>query len=125
MNLCWMVMLTNFVLVLARSGRRSRSQPQQGLGHPLRKRMNMDSERRVNWLTKEDIKEILSETMQMHMQSDQHKFVEMLMAKEKRNQELWEKIKAHVLGWGAVAVIVFFCNMFWTELLSVVLSKKG
>lgn len=67
----------------------------------------MTQERRQNFLTKADVKELLDDAIGHHMTSDAHQFVQTWMQKEKRKQELWEKAKAHVIGWGAVSLIVF------------------
>ena len=34
-----------------------------------------------------------------------HAFIEEMIRKETRKQEMWEKIKAQVLGWGIVAIV--------------------
>ena len=69
--------------------------------------MSGQVERRQNFLTKEDVKELLDAAVDKHMTSDAHQFVQAWMQKEQRKQELWEKAKAHVLGWGAVTIVVF------------------
>jgi len=82
-------------------------------------------------LTKEDVAELLLEheekekqvmqnLFERHMLSDQHLFIQILMKKEERKQELWERTKAHVVGWGAVAVIIFFVNSFWHDLIRLI-----
>ncbi len=67
----------------------------------------MTQERRQNVLTKEDVKNLLDDAVERHMTSDAHQFVQSWMQREQRKQELWEKAKAHVVGWGAVTLIVF------------------
>lgn len=71
----------------------------------------MHEERRRNFLTKEDVKELLDEAVDKHMTSDAHQFLTTWMAKEQRKQELWEKAKAHVIGWGLVSLLVFFATL--------------
>ena len=73
----------------------------------------------------EEIKESISEALQDHLQADSHQFVKMLMAKEQRKQELWEKTKAHVVGWGSVALLTYFANIFWHDLISVFTNLTG
>jgi len=65
----------------------------------------------------------LTDAINQHLLSDQHLFVSTWMKKEQRKQELWEKTKAHVTGWGAVAVIIFVANLIWTDLVN--LFHKG
>ena len=36
---------------------------------------------------------------------EHHEFIEAMIEKERRKQEMWEKVKAHVLGWGIVAIV--------------------
>lgn len=62
-------------------------------------------ERRRASLTKEDVEEAVRNAFTEHKAGDEHVFLAGWMAKERRKQELWEKIKAHVGGWGAVAVL--------------------
>lgn len=69
-------------------------------------------ERRQNFLTKEDVKSLLDDAVERHMTSDAHQFVQVWMQKEQRKQELWEKAKAHVAGWGLVTIIVFLATIF-------------
>ncbi len=71
----------------------------------------MTEERRQNFLTKEDVKELLDSAVEKHMISDQHQFVQTWMQKEQRKQELWEKAKAHVAGWGMVTLVVFLFTL--------------
>ncbi len=71
----------------------------------------MTEERRQNFLTKADVKELLDAAVEKHMISDQHQFVQAWMQKEQRKQELWEKAKAHVAGWGMVSVVVFLFTL--------------
>lgn len=68
-------------------------------------------------ITREDLTEVVGLALERHVHSDSHQFVETLMGKEKRRQELWEGIKRHVFGWGAVAVIAFLAASVWNELL--------
>lgn len=74
-------------------------------------------------LTKDDLKEVIDEVMQKHLFSAAHQFLGSWMLKEQRRNELWEKTKAHLVGWGAVAVIAFFLNSFWNDLVR--LLSKG
>lgn len=37
--------------------------------------------------------------------SDHFAFVEAMMLKEQRKQEMWRAVKVHVLGWGIVALV--------------------
>ena len=68
-------------------------------------------------MTKEDLKNVMDSAMERHIHSDAHTFVEVLMEKEKRKQELWEAIKKHVYGWTAVAVVGFVAASVWHEVM--------
>jgi len=74
----------------------------------------------VEAITKEDLKEVIDLAMERHVHSDSHAFVQILMAKEQRRQELWEKAKAHVLGWGAVTIIVFTFTVAWEHIVTLI-----
>ncbi len=87
--------------------------------------MTTPVDRRRQALTKDDLKEVVVEALEIHMLCDQHQFIKTLIEKEKRKQELWEKTKAHVFGWGCVAAIVFLANAFWHELISSLPFLKG
>lgn len=71
-------------------------------------------------LTKEDLTEVIDLAMERHVHSDSHLFVQTLMEKEKRRQELWEKAKAHVLGWGLVAVLGYFIVQGWEHFVAII-----
>ena len=96
-----------------------------------------DEERRRDALTKEDVLAVFIEAMQSHeerevasmksimhdafdrhMLEDSHAFVKTLIVKEQRRQELWENTRKHVIGWGAVAVIMYLLSLTWDSLLS-------
>ena len=64
-------------------------------------------------LTKQDLTEVVDLAMERHVHSDSHIFVLSLIEKERRKQELWEKAKAHVAGWGLVAILVFIVSSTW------------
>jgi len=36
---------------------------------------------------------------------EHHAFVQKMIEREERKQEMWEKIKAQVLGWGVIALV--------------------
>ncbi len=74
-------------------------------------------------ITKEDLKEVVDLAMERHVHSDSHAFVQALMTKEQRKQELWEKAKAHVLGWGLVSLIVFVFTMTWEHVVNLLTGK--
>ena len=69
-------------------------------------------------ITKEDLREVIALAMERHVSSDSHLFVQTLMAKEQRKQELWEKAKAHVIGWGLVALVVFVFTSTWEHIVN-------
>jgi hypothetical protein len=73
----------------------------------------------------EEIKATIGDAFEEHMKGDSHQYIKLLMQKEQRKQELWEKTKAHVAGWGSVALIIFFANLFWMDFLSVVSRLSG
>ena len=70
-------------------------------------------------ITKDDLKEIVDFAMERHLHSDSHAFVQTLMEKERRKQELWDKAKAHVLGWGLVAVLGYFIVQGWEHIVAI------
>ena len=96
-----------------------------------------DEERRRVVVTKEDLEEvvavallrhaessrvstsgIVNDAIDRHMSSDSHAFVRTMIDKERRRQELWENTRKHVVGWGAVAVIMYLLSSTWDGLLS-------
>ena len=36
---------------------------------------------------------------------DHHEYIRRLIQKEQRKQEIWDKVKAHILGWGIVGLV--------------------
>lgn len=73
-------------------------------------------------ITKIDLEEVIATAMERHLSSDSHQFVQTLMIKEQRKQELWEAIKKHVFGWAAVAVIGFIAVSLWNETIDILTS---
>ena len=69
-------------------------------------------------LTKQDLTEVVDLAMERHVHSDSHIFVLSLIEKERRKQELWEKAKAHVIGWGLVAIVVFVFTSAWEHIVN-------
>ena len=70
-------------------------------------------ERRRRALTEEDVGALadalharapVSIAAEQHV--EHHAFLESWIAKEKRKQELYEKVKANVMGWGIVSLIL-------------------
>lgn len=97
----------------------------------------MDEERRRVVVTKEDMQEvvdvallrhaetarmtvaaIVNEAIDRHMTGDAHAYVRTMIVKEQRRQELWESTRKHVMGWGAVAVIIYLLSSTWDGILS-------
>jgi len=74
---------------------------------------DVDHERRRRSLTEEDVcalaeafhaRQPANIAVEQHV--EHHAFLESWIAKEKRKQELYEKVKAHVMGWGIVGLIL-------------------
>jgi hypothetical protein len=70
-------------------------------------------ERRRRALTEEDVVALAEafharqpSSLAIEVHVEHHAFLEQWIAKEKRKQELYEKVKAHVMGWGIVSLIV-------------------
>lgn len=60
--------------------------------------------------TIEQIKEMIhdavnSTTIDPETHKEHHEFIRMCIKREERRQEIWDKVKVHVLGWGFVAAI--------------------
>jgi hypothetical protein len=68
-------------------------------------------------ITKEDIREIIDNAIERHSLSDDHQFIKTLIAREKRNQELFEKIKAHVIGWSFLVTVSFLAAVLWDDVM--------
>ncbi len=68
-------------------------------------------------LTKEDVKEAMTQVMEVHMLSDQHQYIKQLMIKQQRRQELWEKVKTDIVTKGTLAVLTFIGLAIYTDLL--------
>lgn len=66
-----------------------------------------------------EIKDMISEALEKHAESDHHKFVEAMMIREQRKQEMWEKIKTQVLAWGAIGVAGFLVIALWHEFVAI------
>jgi len=51
--------------------------------------------------------EVLAERAEIDtdLHASHHLFIAKWIAKEKREEERWEKIKTHVLGWGIIGII--------------------
>lgn len=52
-------------------------------------------------LTEKDfdkLKEIVNDAILLHILSDDHRALEVIIAREKRRQDLWDKFKASVVG---------------------------
>lgn len=61
-------------------------------------------------LSKEDVEQIVeimnNKSLLTHDEhSHHHDFIEAMIKKEERKQETWQKVKVHVLGWGAIGII--------------------
>ena len=62
-------------------------------------------------ITKDELKEVLDSALSdigwvdQKTHEEHHEFVRMLIKKEERKKERWEKVKTQVLGWGIVALI--------------------
>jgi hypothetical protein len=73
-----------------------------------------NKERRRNpSVTKQDVQDIFNETMEKHLLSDSHQFVQAMMLKEKRKQDLYEALKKHIFGWAAVCALTFLAISIW------------
>lgn len=60
-------------------------------------------------LTKDEMKSAIKEALVEHLDPKSHKehhdFIEAMVQKEQRKQEMWQKVKTQVVGWGVIAVI--------------------
>jgi len=62
-------------------------------------------------LTKDDIESVLHNVLETRsridneLHSEHHQFVGMMIAREQRKQERWEKIKTQVFGWGIISIL--------------------
>lgn len=61
-------------------------------------------------MDKKDFTKIINEVLDSRREKDlshseHHEFIERMIKKEERRQEIWDKVKAQVLGWGIVAII--------------------
>ena len=76
-------------------------------------------------VTKQDIQDILDAAVERHMNSDAHQFVQTMMQREQRKTELWEKIKAQMIGWGLVTLLAFAANLLWQDIIHFIQGLKG
>lgn len=58
-----------------------------------------------------DERSIIPESHKEH-----HAYIQMCIDRESRRREMWDKIKAQVLGWGIVAAIGFIGHAVWDYL---------
>jgi hypothetical protein len=69
---------------------------------------------------KEELAELFTKTIQMHLPPETHRehhdFVQALIQKENRKQELWENVKAQVLGWGVIGSILLAIGAFGAQI---------
>lgn len=82
---------------------------------------------------REVIKEILEEhtrqnhalierVMLEHINSSSHRFVEKLIQREARRQEMWDKAKGNALSYGIITLIIFLGVAIW-QYVKVLLGK--
>lgn len=69
-------------------------------------------ERRCRTLTDEDLAAIIERMntdrplpLASEIHQEHHEFIGAWIQREKRKQELWEKVKAQVFGWGVIAAL--------------------
>ena len=62
-------------------------------------------ERRQRTLTDKDLEVLAERFLLNHTHKDDHEFVRAWVLKEQRRQEMWLKVKTHVLGWGIVGLV--------------------
>jgi|TARA_R110000803_G_scaffold21033_4_gene53421 hypothetical protein len=72
-------------------------------------------------LSKDEVNQIaeaisLKSSLSIKDHCSQHAFINTLIKKEERKQELWLKIKVQVLGWGFIAVIGFIGTWVYNQL---------
>lgn len=81
-------------------------------------RVYSGEERRLScpMLNKEDVKEVIHDAFEFHMLSDQHQFVKVLMDKERRKQEIWDKVKVGILSSLGISGVMYFLTIFWVDI---------
>lgn len=71
-------------------------------------------------MTPEEFKKILDETLADHLDpithKEHHEAIEAIILREKRKQEMWQKIKTQVLGWGIIALIGWIGSLVYKAL---------
>jgi len=78
-----------------------------------------------------ELKQIISEAIQEAMKSQEacypheHKdFVESLLLKEKRKQELWNEVKKKTIVWATISVLGYVAYLAWDGLKHNIVSDK-
>lgn len=58
-----------------------------------------------------------------NMHFEHHEFIKALITKERRKQELWEKIKGNVGTWAFIIVLGFITLSLWDSILNYLKTK--
>lgn len=75
-------------------------------------------------MTRDELKLIFAEVLESRSNIDpirhktHHDYVENMVARAARRRDNWEKVKVNVLGWGAIAIIVFVAKVFGEWILN-------
>ena len=62
-------------------------------------------------------------TQDEELHAQDHVFLRAWIKKEQRKQELWEKVKAQVIGWGAVVLLAWLAVIFWDAVVNIIRTK--
>lgn len=65
---------------------------------------------------KEAVKEALNEGIPVEEHEAHHDWIKSKVAKEKRRQEIWDKVKIQVASTGVIAVIIYVSTVVWDAL---------
>lgn len=61
----------------------------------------------------EEDHELIKLAIEKHMNSEQHAYLNMLMEREARRQEIWERVKGNLLLWFLIAICGGVATAVW------------